>query len=969
MNFFYNSFPIHSLGDVTITQAREYEDGQRIKVTLKLGVTLNQRSYGDNYSLVQQLQTALQTMESVFQWTNTDNGQDYLNQTVSTQSNDLPEEWGEYQQQFNLVFYYYEQNLVTNNLPLTIAGATGNPMVLGNVSKFIQTVTTERFSTFHSQRNTVRGKLAVSGYILSDTTQSLAQRRTAMLAVKAGLDIVMNNNMEGTLQFGPSGSVFNGLVRVEEYSSEIDELKWQLPYTFTASYTIFPNEKTFATVEYEANQKEALQPATGEQFLSLTGKITAATEAIARTKLAAITTTALTQYGYLVQSQQLRNDSTAKNISANTDGDFFTELNFILEYRRFRADNQLATFTKTGSKKAIPFGNVEKWTLQYSARRFNDQRSQRSHAGGQINAMGTWLGDPALSVVLLRAQILAMQTAMYNEVNGADGTLAYGAFSQVVRMDDLKAEINQALTGIDWSFTAIYSNFPNESGYATSEFSVTQTSNVEDGEQTLAFSGSILAPDEALARAQLSTLRTTMLTTYAFVAAQQLKVNSVVKKIYANGDKTANLSAVEAADGTTFIELTFSEDYRQRMSNLLGFTMQISSRTDIATGLVMTTYSGSVTAGALTVDAAYTAALVKAQALGGGRQVQLGLTAFQRTSVITWDQRQTQATNSVEFVKLTFAYEYQGRMPVGNAYIEMSTDWATETFGNDSVSVSGYIIAVDAPTGKGLFASTILSVYAGMIIHGQSLKTASITANADGTPSSQDIRVDFSFTAFVPKAVGTVNYRYAINTANDYLQLDRKSNIRGSVYCITEAAAVTAVNALLLGLGLGSLIADSNGVDHEYTSASTLDLFLKYDFDASYVARLTGIANLLEMKVTESVKFSGTRWVVQPIPRAANGTGGVSIPQDCGLEPGSRTVRGSVTAASQITAVAWARQQRALLTGDDNGNNYPQPEDIETEYEFVPRIDGVILGATGNVKLYRVSFGFSEILPFYPPTN
>jgi hypothetical protein len=79
------------------------------------------------------------------------------------------------------------------------------------------------------------------------------------------------------------------------------------------------------------------------------------------------------------------------------------------------------------------------------------------------------------------------------------------------------------------------------------------------------------------------------------------------------------------------------------------------------------------------------------------------------------------------------------------------------------------------------------------------------------------------------------------------------------------------------------------------------------DFEASYINGITVIGNLLEMHVTESVKYSGVRWVVQPIPRAADGSGGVSIPQDAGLEAGSRTVRGSVTAADLATATAWAR--------------------------------------------------------------
>jgi hypothetical protein len=43
---------------------------------------------------------------------------------------------------------------------------------------------------------------------------------------------------------------------------------------------------------------------------------------------------------------------------------------------------------------------------------------------------------------------------------------------------------------------------------------------------------------------------------------------------------------------------------------------------------------------------------------------------------------------------------------------------------------------------------------------------------------------------------------------------------------------------------------------------------------------------------------------------------------------------------------------------------FVNPERWETDYEFVPRVqDGLISGTGENVKVVRVSFTFSEILP------
>jgi hypothetical protein len=962
MNLLYNGFAVHEIGEFTISSSREYEEGQRAKVTLKVAVTLFERTYADNYALVTSLKAALLTREAVLQWTDTDTQEDYVNQTVTLQSDDLPDEWGTYQMSFNLVFVYYEQNLTTNNLPLVYSPGS-SPVTLGNVSKFSETVTSERFSPYHSHRSMVKGKIAVSGFLLTDTTASLDDRRTDLIALEQALKTALASK-EGTLQFGPSGSVFNQTVRVEEFTAEIDQLHYAVNWSFSASYTLFPDESNFATVEYQADQKDQN---TGEQFLSITGKIVSGTEAAARTKLAALIPTVLAQYGYNTASQQQRNDSTAHQVSANADGDFFTELSFTLEYRRWRSDNQTATFQKTGGSTPIPFGNVRTWDYHYTARRFNDQRSQRQRAGGSISATGTWLGDPTLSLSARRTALLAAQAAMVNEVNNADGTLVYGPFSQVVRIEDLRAEINQAMTGIDWSFTATWSLFPSESGYATVDFTVAQNSNAEDGEETLSFAGTILAPDEALARTKLGTLRTTMLTTYGYNINQQLRPQSTVRSVYANGDATQTLAGHEASDGTTFIELTFSEEYRRRRSSLVSWTMGTNSRSDISTGLMLTTFSGTVVASGSSVSAAYATALAKAAVLGAGMESTVGGNAFMRNSQINWDQRQIQSGNVVEFVRLSFNYEYQSKLATGQAYLEVNTDTNVETFGTDSITVSGYVIATDAATAATLYGSQVRTAFNTSLIQGERKTQSKVLAQNSGGFTQQDIRLDFSFNVFSPKASGTVNYRYGISVSNDYLTLLSTTRIRGSVYALNAAAAATALAALMTGLGLGTVLREEHSTDSEYTSASAITGFIKYDFEQEFQNRITGISGVLEMKVTEAVKFSGVRWVVQPIPRASDGTGGVSIPQDAGLQEGSRTIRGSVTAATTAAAVSWARQQRALLTGDDNGNNYPQPEELEIEYVFVPRVDGVAIGSSANVQLYRINFGFSEILPYYPP--
>jgi hypothetical protein len=962
MKLIYNGFAIHDIGEFTVSQSRLIEEGQRTRVSLKVGVTTFERSYGDNYALVRGLREALRTQQGVLQWTNTDTGQDYLNQTVTLESEDLPEEWGTYSQTVHLVFHYYEQNLVTNNLPLTWSG-TGATIVLGTVVKFGESYTTERFSPWHSHRSSVKGELSVSGMLLADATQGLAARRAALAAARTAL--LGLNSLDGRLQFGSGGSVFDRVVRVEKLTATIDQLYNDIAWSFTASYTVFPIEATFATVDYEAAMRDAN---TGEQFLAVTGKIASATEAIARAKLAVLLPAVLAQNGYAVGAQQLRLDSTVRSVSANEDGDTFTELSFSTEYRRWRSDNQKATFRKTGATTAaVSFGNVLKWDYQYNARRFSDQRSQRQHAGGVIAASGTWSGDAAQTLAVRRAALLAQQRAMVSEVNNADGTLVYGDFSQVVRVSDLKAEVNQAVTAIDWSFSASYSLFPDESGYATVEMSVVGRANVEDGEETLGFTGRIFAPDESLARAKLGTLRNTVLSQYGYSLAQQLKADATVASVFANGDRTAGYAAHELADGTTFTELSFTEEYRRRLANLVGYGLSVATRDDVSSGQVLTTMSGHVVAGGPSADAAYATAVAKAVSLGSGKEALCGDGAFQRSSDITWERRQTQASNVVEFVRLTFNYTYQGKMAAGRVYLELSTEVTADSFGNDAEAVNGSLIAATAAEAETVYQDQVRSLYAGRMIHAERKHHAEVRSQvAGGGFTAQATRMEFSFSALVVKATGSIAYRYGISISSDVLRLTKESQVSGSVYAVNETAAALAVNVLLATLSLGQSVRSDRKVDREYTSDSASDLFMKYDFTESFVAKLAGVTGLLEMSVSETVKYSSIRWVVQPVPRQPDGSGGVSIPQDGGINEGTRSVRGSVTAVDLGTAENWAKKQRTLLTGDANGNHFATAEEWERGYDLLPRVDGVVKGTGINVKLYKVGFSFGEILPSYP---
>ena len=460
------------------------------------------------------------------------------------------------------------------------AAAFGSPPVsFGNVMKWHDRVSAQRFNPMRPHRERSAGTIEAGGCWRADLGMTVAQRRAQLLAQQQAMKAAINV-AQGPLTF----AAWSQVVRVSEFNAEINQAETALEWTMAATYTIFPSESDYTTTEWTAQQRDNY---TGELTLTLAGKIQATSYTVAYAKLEAVVTAATTQWGYAA-GQKISLEHTSANISANGDGDTFTELSFTTSWKKWKASNQAATFTATGNKLPRALGNVNLWRDHYAAARFNEMRSQRRHATGGIVASGTIAGDLALAVAPRRAAMLAVQRTLKTEVDNADGTLTYGDWTQVVRVEDFQAEINQAETGIEWSLTASYSLFPNEGGYATTEFTVQPRQAIEEGDEFLSFAGKIGAPTGALALAKLTSLRTAVLAAYGWNLTQQIRNDQNYSHVYANGDKTAtitgpNLGVDEEADGTTFLELSFSEEYRRRMLGaLVSSTLTVSQREDIA---------------------------------------------------------------------------------------------------------------------------------------------------------------------------------------------------------------------------------------------------------------------------------------------------------------------------------------------------------------------------------------------------
>jgi hypothetical protein len=969
MKIIYNGFDFSELGELFVTQTREMEGApdqpQRARVTLRVRVEVFERSYDANREALERCRPALQLPNAVLQWSNDVAGVDYVNQTAALVSDDLPEEWGEYHQVLNLVFTYYEQTPggAENNLPLTFT-QNGTTLQFDVVNRWRQSAAVERFSTLRKQRKETHVTVRVEGQWLGDTTQPLDSRRTALAAQAAQFNATLNG-AEGTLTYGESGEFFQKVVRIEQWECEVDQAVNAINFSFTCGYTLLPDETDYTTTEFNVDEQDDY---TGVVNLAVSGKIQAATLAAAQAKLTALLAALTAQRGYN-QSQPVRLETADANVDC-LDGATFTELSFNAAYRRWKDTNQKATYQRTGSPNPpVSFGEVRTWRDHYAAQRVSEMRSERRHATGSVDAAGTWTVDKSMALKDRRAALLARQRAMKAEVNSADGVLTYGDWTQTVRVEDFQAEINQAETGIDWSLSASYTLFPNEGGYATAQFAVDFKADAESGDEIMGFSGRIEAPNGVLARAKLDALRTAVLKIYGWTVTQRLRANTTLNAIDANGDRTAGIpEGLESAGDYSALSLNFSEDYRRRSAGtLVSSAWTRTDREDVPGQLLVTTFAGTVTASGATADAAYATALARAQAIGANRETAIDASTVFKGSTLAMEERQTTAANAVEFVRLTFNYEYQSKLAAGRAFLEVTTSLAQDTFGTDTETCAGVVMARDLATAQALYEAQVKTIYAGRIIRseqtGAMMQQTQVTS---GEFAGQHIRYEFNLSVYSPKAKGKTAWKYSFEVTRDLLTLDLRTAVSGSVYAVDRYTADAALDTLFAYLKLGASVRSRRAEDHERVNDT--DVFLKLDFEDEFLGRVTGISGLGEMTLTERVQYSGTRWSVQNLPYddGVIGAGGISIPQPTGHEPGARTVTGTVTAASLATAQAWAWKQQALLTGDKRGKRFSQPPQMEIGYDFVPRIDGIPQGNQANVKLHRVSFTFTEILPYYP---
>jgi hypothetical protein len=673
----------------------------------------------------------------------------------------------------------------------------------------------------------------------------------------------------------------------------------------------------------------------------------------------------------------------------NANGVFSQMIEIVFRYDFDRASISTlltATVDRPGGTSHISLGQVHAWKDDFKNAFYSEWRNIRQRSSGTVTCSGEIFKDTGTETTSTDTRMtsaVADLIALKAELQaGRYVTLTYGPagnlFNQTCKIENFSADINQGpyVGSIKWNMTVSYTVFPDEDAYAGADYTSTLSEDREGSRTTLSLSGRVLAATEALAVAKLATLTNVIVISYGFTGADQTK-NDVTKS-WVTSDDTQG----EGDDSTNdeqpvvqhaFFELTFSRTYEKKSVNVTAYALTISDVDDIPTGLLTRTYSGWVVANGVSEAAAYTAALAQARTLGANKH------DFKVSTTETRSDRKTTQQSGLEFLRLEFSYVY--RIKGSTTYLEMSTSTDSQTFGENTIRVSGYVVAVDAATANTQYLAQVKALYTGSLIRSETVDVQQVEIQKqDASFGTLPMRLDFSFLVFSPKSAGTYTAKYRIQTSMDYVNLSQTTTVEGLFSAdATYLAAVEAngANPLLTFLAgfvatYGAMTTYERGTEKEITQSTdnAAGIPSGVRFSATFNKAMSTAAQVLRCQLEEDITYSGTRWREQATPV------GASLFQDCGTTPAVRTVNGSITAATEAAARAWMNTQHESglwqeFYGDapESADRYEEAPQVSTSFAFAPlpttpTVGTVRSSGTGaNFQVCELRFRFTERVP------
>lgn len=501
-----------------------------------------------------------------------------------------------------------------------------------------------------------------------------------------------------------------------------------------------------------------------------------------------------------------------------------------------------SSYTPTGGS-AVNLGRIVAFNEGAVFTRPSELRNIRTRVGGKVSLSGKLDADPTLDLAARRTALAALKTALDAAFDARTGTLVHGGFfSRLVRPVSRNVVVNQAEWCLDWSFEGEFTRFPDEADYLLVDFTLKTREGKEAGTLERTLAGSIGAPTELAAVAKLN----------ALVAVQEAAGYQVT-------ERDEDPQTVETPDGTEFITLGFSVQFRKRASaTVVRATVTAGDAEDLGGGMVARRYAGSVTArSAASWADAYTEAVAKARLLGDNRHVfrlrrSLEI-ADNQQSMGAAPQSMARVTTGDWLVTVNFSFEY--RVKAARFLWEVNAEEQRPRFGQRTLAVSGSISAVDRATAdlhyaaikacflpagttnflrderlserKELAPRTAAEPLTGLYLVGGNVNVNTgealpddVTATLNGvavpqqklTPAGASYpvyqqfgRLEFGFVLLQPRGVDDeVAVSYELRIDSDLIRLTKHTSLSGEVFASNDAACATALTLLLAGFNVAA---------------------------------------------------------------------------------------------------------------------------------------------------------------------
>ncbi|HEY1171053.1 MAG TPA: hypothetical protein VGH19_06740 [Verrucomicrobiae bacterium] len=547
--FYYNGIALHELGLVTLLEQRTAytpdDAPQRERVDLTVRINIQEASYADNYAMISRVREALRTANAVFLWKN-ENGKETLNRTVTVTKHNLPEDPnanGVRMQTLQFDCFYIRHDVAGSVMTATLTVGELNSS-LGKITDWQEALTTERRNNMRSTRERTSISVRVRGFIAGDTTLGVEARRTAMLALKNTL-IARCNNKEGRLVYGG----FDRVVRVTEFSADVNQAVNHIEWSLAADCTIFPNEADYVLADYQL----MIRDEGADKILVVTGKVQSHSLEAAQTRITQIVNAAVPGNGFSLQ-REVRREDAPSTIFADVDGETFAGISFMREYRLPLA-NTLSL--KRPDQDAVSFGDVTGWREVMAHERFGVQKDNIQRTMIKVSARGVRYTDTGNGLEVRRAALQAVKTSMQTEFNRPKVTLKHGDFEREVRPLDFTADIGAEARFLTWEMSFEFALAPDETDYALVEYRVRERDGGAD--KLLSLTGRIQANSEAKARTRLAQIRSSVLSSRSYSAGLV-------------DTEEDEVSFGNSTTGTDFIDLNFTQEFRKPLAHTLAWT-------------------------------------------------------------------------------------------------------------------------------------------------------------------------------------------------------------------------------------------------------------------------------------------------------------------------------------------------------------------------------------------------------------